>query len=501
MDALWMTCVCYAHAMTVTTVTGRYRRMDDSFNLARHVARFVSLLIRSPEAVDQQKLELRTLVLLTREGTVRLTTRRGQVMANGLMVPEVLAGVRDLADRMDGHGIAEIEIRQNMVPADLLAVGRIIAQPPEADQRPVHERLRAVEAPTVRVVLVEPAPTDVVPAAAAAPEPLPGTAERLPFILALGARGGDGRPLGPLFEEVAFAVEQAIREGRTADAIRAFHRIVQREPQAANAEARRHFVLVVRRLTKPVILAPIAASLRDHPDLADATIAVLIRCDTDGVDAVVDQMLRAASATDREVFVHALERLPSCDAALVAMLSDARPHVARAAAELIGARRPPDGDRALAELLAGADPRVRRAAVRALRAYDTSFSIDAIARALDDPVVEVRLEAAAALAARRAARADELVGRAVESETDLEVQVGLINALGRIGTADAVARLARMAEAGSGLFGARRETAIRVAAVRALARARTPGALSLLQSLAADREREVREVAVRAIAR
>lgn len=475
--------------------------MDDSFNLARHVARLVSLLIRSPEAVDQQKLELRTLVLLTKEGTVRLTTRRGQLMANGLMVPEVLAGVRDLADHMAGHGIAEIEISRDMAPADLLAVARIIAQPPEGDHRAVHERLRAVQAPTVRVVLEEAAAAEAAPAAVAAPEPEPGTPERLPFVLARGARGGDGQPLGPLFEEAAFAVEQATREGRTADAIRAFHLIVEHEPQAATAEARRHFVLVTRRLTKPVILGPIAASLRDHPELADATIAVLVRCGTDGADAVVDQALRAASMADRDVFVRALERLPSCDEALVAMLGDARPHVARAAAELIGVRRPADGDRALAEVLNGADSRVRRAAVRALRAYDTPFSIDAIARALDDPVVEIRLEAAAALAARKAARAGELVGRAVESETDLEVQVGLIIALGRIGTPDAVARLARMAEAASGLFGARRETAVRVAAVRALAEARTPGAISLLQSLANDKEREVREVAARAIAR
>lgn len=474
--------------------------MDDSFNLARRVARFVSLLIRSPEAVDQQKLELRTLMLLTKEGTVRLTTRRGQLMANGLMVPEVLAGVRDLADHLSGHGIEEVEISQDVVPADLLAVGRIIARPPEADHRAVHEGLRALEAPTVRVVLAEVEPTEAVPAAAV-PEPAPGTPERIPFVLARAARGGDGHPLGPLFEEVAFAVEQATREGRTGDAIGAFNQIVEHEGQAANAEARRHFVLVVRRLTKPVILAPIAASLRDHPDLGEPAVAVLVRCGSDGADAVVDQALRAPSRAERAVFVQALERLPSCNDALVAMLGDARPHVARAAAELIGVRRPAGGDTALADLLGGADSRVRRAAVRALRSYETPFSIDAIARALDDPIVEIRLEAAAALAARKAARAGELVGRAVESETDLEVQVGLINALGRIATPDAVARLARMAEAGSGLFGARRDTAVRVAATRALAEARTPGAISTLQSLANDKEREVREVAARAIAR
>lgn len=473
--------------------------MDHSFSLARHFARLLSLLIRSPEAVDQQKLELRALVVFAKEGgTVRLTTRRGQLNANGIAVPDALAGVRELSDRMAGHGIESIGIGQEMVPGEVLEVARIIAGPVEEDQDRVHQRLRALDARTVTVVLAaEEAPAPV--AAPAPSEPAPGAPGRLEFVLAAAARGGDGRPLAPLFEEVAFAVEQATRQGRTADAVRAFHLIVTHEPDATHAESRRQFVLAVRRLTKPEVLDPIARCIEADPSLADAAISVLARCGTDGADAVVDEVVRAASGSERQAFVAALSRLPVADEALVSMLGDERPHVARVAAELISERKPMDGDKALATLLAGAEARVRRAAVRALRAYDTPFSGDAIARALEDSEAEVRLEAAAALAARRTSQALALLERAVEAEPDAEVQLSLVGALGRAGTPEAVTRLGRLAEAASGLFGGRRDASVRVAAVRALAVIGTPSAINALKPLAHDGIREVREAAARAL--
>jgi hypothetical protein len=475
--------------------------MDDSFNLARHVARFVALLMRSPDAVDQQKLELRTLVLLTKEGTVRLSVRQGQLVANGLAVPQVLTGVRDLADQMTGHGIESIEIAQDMAPGELLQVGRIVVEPLETEQKKVHDRLRALATTTVIVTLTETAPDAVVSAAPADDEPRPGTPERIPFVLARAARGGDGQPLAPQFDEVAFAVEQATREGQTARALTVFRQMVDAEATAADAESRRQFVLNARRLMKPAVLGPIARLLVTAPERADDALTVLARCGTDGADALIDQVARAATAEERATFVRAVDRISSGDEALVAMLADARPHMARVAAELIAERHPPELDKALADVLAGADPRVRRAAVRALRAYDTPFAVDAIARVIDDPVVEVRLEAVSALGAKRAPRIADIIGRAMDTEREPEVQVGLINALGRLGTAEAVARLSKVAAAQGGIFASRRDATMRVAAARALAEARTPGALSTLTALTNDKEREVRDVAVRALGR
>ena len=476
--------------------------MDDSFNLARHVARLVSLLMRQPNAVDQQKLELRTTVLMTKEATLRLTTREGQLVANGLAVPSVLAGVRDLADQMIGHGVESVEINQGMAAAELLNAARLIASPLSGeDEQGVQQRIRQLDGQTVIVQLYVSTDAEGQPAEAPKePEPAVGTPERIPFLLARVNRGGEGGAIGGVFEEVAFAGEQAAREGKTAVTMDVFGLLIANERNATDPEVRRHFVLGVRRLTKPNVLHPIARALVDGSGRAADAEAILTRCGTDGADAVVDQYVRASTSTERQGLREALDRMPSTDASLLAMLADARVHVVRAAAELLASRKAPDGDHALADLLSAGDQRVRRAAVRALGAYDTEFALSAIARAFDDVHVEVRLEAVAALASRKGAKIGDIIGRAIDDESEPEVQVGMIGALGRIGTPDAVAKLAKAAEAGS-VFGAKKGSGVRVAAVRALAEARTASAMTALRSLVNDKEREVRDAATRAIGR
>ena len=479
--------------------------MDDSFNLARHVARFMSLLMRQPDAVDQQKLELRTLALLTKDGTVRLTVRAGQLIANGLAVPQVLAGVHDLAERMAGHDIESIEVNQGMSPGELLAIGRIVAEPVTMERLGIHERIRAVATTTITVTLRELTPDasgDGVAQAPAEPEPPVGSPERIPFLLSRAARGGDGAPLVTHFEEVVFAIEQATREGRTAAAMSVFCEIIEHEKIATDQEVRRQFLLAIRRLVKPTILHPIARIIADDADRAGDAITILRRCGPDGADAAIDQFARAATAAERGRLREALNQLPATDVALVAMLGDGRPHVARHAANLIGERRPLEGDNALADYLSDdVDQRVRRAAVRALGNYETPFAIDAIARALTDPVVEVRLEAVAVLGRRKAPRAIEIISRAIGDEPEVDVQIGMIGALGRVGTSEAVAMLAKVAEPASSIFGSRKGPGVRVAAVRALAEARTAAAMSALLALVNDKEREVRDTAARAVAR
>lgn len=475
--------------------------MDDSFNLARHVARLVSLLMRQPNAVDQQKLELRTIVLMTKEATLRLTTRERQLVANGLVVPAVLAGVRDLADQMVGHGVESMEIHQGLAAAELLNAARLLAVALGGDEQGVQQRIRQLEGQTVLVQLYATTDAEGTPAAAEKePEPAVGTAGRIPFLLARVNRDGSTTGITTVFEEIAFAAEQASREGKTAVAMDVFGLIIAHERDAADPEVRRHFVLAVRRLTKPKVLHPIARALVDESGRAIDAEAILVRCGTDGADAVVDQYVRASTAAERQGLREALDRMPATDASLIAMLADARVHVIRAAAELIASRKPADGDRALAEQLSAGDQRVRRAVVRALGAYETPFALDAIARAFDDTVVEVRLEAVAALASRKGAKIGDIIGRAIDDEAEPEVQVGMIGALGRIATPDAVAKLAKAAEAGS-VFGAKKGSGVRVAAIRALAEARTAGAMTALRSLVNDKEREVRDAATRAIGR
>ena len=66
-------------------------------------------------------------------------------------------------------------------------------------------------------------------------------------------------------------------------------------------------------------------------------------------------------------------------------------------------------------------------------------------------------------------------------------------------TADAVQKLAKLAQPDGRLF-RKKATNVRVAAVQALGEAKTPAAVTVLKELAADKEKEVRETASRALA-
>ena len=96
-------------------------------------------------------------------------------------------------------------------------------------------------------------------------EPAAGTPERVPFLLDRVNAQGESPGIAAVFEEVAFAVEQAIREGRTDIAIDTFGALIARESGASDAEVRGYYVLAVRRLTKPVMLTPIARAVVDTP--------------------------------------------------------------------------------------------------------------------------------------------------------------------------------------------------------------------------------------------
>src|SRR6185312_2975829 len=109
-----------------------------------------------------------------------------------------------------------------------------------------------------------------------------------------------------------------------------------------------------------------------------------------------------------------------------------------------------------AELLRHDDERVRRTATRALSRIESTFTLDAVARAVADSASTVRLEAIAGLASRKTGRAGSMLVKAIDSESDQEVQYAILDALGRVATPEAVQKLSKAAEAASGLFTSRK---------------------------------------------
>jgi HEAT repeat protein len=181
------------------------------------------------------------------------------------------------------------------------------------------------------------------------------------------------------------------------------------------------------------------------------------------------------------------------------MLGDSRWFVVRNAADLLGEMVATKAEDALVALLRHTDDRVRRSATNALLKLGTPDAVKGVYEAVNDQSPEVRMQAASAISTRKDSKTSATLIRAIEGETDGDVQLAMIAALGKVATPDAVQKLVKLAEAENRLF-RKKDSTMRIAAVLALGEAKSPAALNALKDLADDKDREVRETATRTLA-
>ncbi len=306
-----------------------------------------------------------------------------------------------------------------------------------------------------------------------------------------------------LLDEIVVLAETAVREGKPQVALDLIHGVITQEPSAAEGDMRRAYVMAVRRLSKPLLLRAVAAQLVAAPARRGAVMEVLVRMEQDGAEAVIDQITQARTAEDRRVLFTALQHLAAAEAALVHMLGDARWFIARNAADLLGEMQATKAEGPLVSLLRHDDDRVRRAATSALMHLGTQSARQAVREAVRDETPHVRTLAAFAIATDRDPRTAATLITAIDAEQNRDVQMAMLLALGRVGTKEAVERLIRAAEPERGLF-RRKPREIRIAAAQALAEVNSLevwAARGALEALTTDRDREVREAAVRLLRR
>lgn len=514
--------------------------MNGAISVARQFAQLVGLLVNEPANTDGQKVALRALVVAAKPLPVVLTMQGQQVLANGAPVPFAFPGMDDLAAQLIGHSVRALRFDAGPTPADVLGVARMLAKeavPGDAGQALVGALAAlgvatvtltvggdvGVGFATIEATLLTPeesfalaagvpvtrpeaaAVAPVSPSATAAPAPaelqafgavlLPtGNAQQLLATLdAAQAPAAVSRAL----EELVVLAENAGREGALESVVDVFGGVVTREREVADGALRAPFAMALRRLSKPTLLRAVAQLLPRGRERADVCLAILQRAGEDGADALVEQLMTASAAAPRRVYFDALKTLNAGVPALVHMLGDARWHVVRNAADLLGEMAPAAADAPLAELLRHDDERVRRSVAGALARIATPRAAEALRVALSDAAPQVRLQAATALATRGGRDSGVALVAALDDEADAEVQLAILGALGRVATPDAVQRLIRAAETDGRLF-KRKPVPLRVAAVNALGEARTPGALTALSTLLTDRDKDVRDAAVRA---
>ena len=302
-----------------------------------------------------------------------------------------------------------------------------------------------------------------------------------------------------LLDELVVVAEARATEGRWEVVARVFDAFVRSEAMAGHhVDSRRAYTIAIRRLTKASLLRGIAGLLPRRPELRDGLQDVLIRLGPEGAEALIDLLTTADSLTDRRAYLAALAKCRDAVPTLIHLVGDNRWYVARNATDLLGEMRAPEAENALLEVVGHREERVRRSVATALSRLGTARAIQAVQQMFTDPVPEVRLHAVQGIGSTKSPRAVGLLARALDAETDPEVQAVILAALGKQATPEAVARLVKTAEPEGRLF-KRKPTALRVCAVQALAEANTPAALAALKKFADDKDREVRDTAMRAL--
>jgi HEAT repeat protein len=305
--------------------------------------------------------------------------------------------------------------------------------------------------------------------------------------------------LSQTLESIANLINNARAAQKIGEAADLVTGMMAAEARFTEPAAKRVFTLVVRRVVTHSLLLAFATDLPRSRDRHAQYTALFTRFGDDAVDALIEQLVYAELAKERRILFNAIVELKRGVPALVRMLSDTRWYVARNAAELLGEMRATDAEKPLVECLRHDDERVRRSAAAALAKLGTSSAMAALSEAMRDPSSNVRMVAAIAIAMRKESRTTAIFLRALADEEDPEVQRALFAALGKLATPEAVRRLITEAEPDSRLF-RKKPVLTRVAAVQALAEARTPEAMSALETLAKDKEREIREAATKGLA-
>lgn len=503
--------------------------MDFSLTFARHFARLVWLIRSQPDSVDEQKGALRALVTVAKEGSVVLRADEGRLLANGTRLPEILTGVKDVTAALSGAVAYSLTFAQGAAPADILAVARLIATD---SPDPLMSRVAQVAPRTVQMesvaesgAVVTPRPTAQLTAelvaaieadqalaeaaeaaetapAAPAPEPVPEGItgnDVLDRLLSRLGRTTDAKAATALLEEFAGRIDVHAREGNIMLVLRGVNAIIARERAITDVDLRRAYLVKLRRIFRPQVLRVVMPAVDRDDDMRDMLGTVLESAGEEGATAIFESLQRARTLAERSMLIAMLRRHSAALTVLLKLLTDRNWHVVRMAVELIGELEGAEVERAVADVLRHPDDRVRRAATAVISRFTSDFAVDALYRSLSDPSAQVRLQAVHGLAARRNnPKAASVVVEAIDNEPEVEVQLAEIAALGRFATGDAVTKLARAAEPDGRLF-RKKNAAYRVAAVQALADARTGSAMTALRHLTNDREKEVRDAAVRAM--
>lgn len=518
-------------------------------DLVRRFARAVREVSERPGDLAALRVAVKELGAAAPKGAARLTAAAGALSVDGAPLADADDDARLLASRLAAYGVEELTITPKVAPADLTDLVRLLATVPSGGDPAAQFAARSavLDSRTVplRLSARVPAVAEDQPVAAAPPArrasrstptiatgpvrapaspkeeesdvlrealPVPATAhEQLAAIFAAAASSVELAPLRAALDDLANYADLAFRGGRDDALIESLTGLVAIEyaqlERDSSDDRRQALTHTVRRLARPVLLRHLAV-LRHRrasdPEAVTRLQAIFHRFGTDGVDALIDEHGAAPTLEARGAVLSALRGLRRSLDALMLLSRDPQEASATQAAVLLGSLGGSQAQQLLTEMMHHPAERVRRAAIGALSRLGFEAAQDALRAGLGDESPMVRARAVAAIAATAPVRSHAAQGVALltpllDREEEREVLYAAVASLGHLGGPEAVQLLIRVAE-GGGNHPRRRSPSLRIQGCTALVAIRTPAAMACVQAQAQDRDREVRDAAVRLVA-
>ncbi|WP_420128738.1 HEAT repeat domain-containing protein [Longimicrobium sp.] len=272
------------------------------------------------------------------------------------------------------------------------------------------------------------------------------------------------------------------------------------EMHGRNPATRAMVMLAIHRVsTRPVIeeLVQRLGKARTEEERTGLR-STLLHVGADTVTPLVRELVAATDVSARRAYRDALVALDHVGVSLLEdMIGDERWFVVRNMVGILGEIRSADAVEHFRRTVEHGDARVRRETILALSKIGGEEAVPLLAKGLNDREASLRTAAALGLGLTKLAVAVGPLLNRLPQESDAEVEMEIVRALGRVGDPRAVPVLAE--RAASGGFFSRTPTAIRVEAVRALGELGGEPGRAVLQRLLRDRSPEVREAVLKAL--
>ena len=400
-----------------------------------------------------------------------------QLAVNGIRLHKPLPALLPISRTMRTHRVAQITFDTGAVPRELLKLAMLLTSPRAKDPAApsIFEEIRNASLWCVQVYPAARSTSGATSDATKADVALDSDEKISDRVRALATEAGTALGAGDIARlAAALATLATVEAGVTNTAYRDLW--TKGFDQAAT----------------PMALQALVAALPTCGEAIGNAIVALTRSGDAGAEALINTMLKSDSMDVRRACFDALAEVQRGTDQLLKMLDHEQWYVARNAACLLGALHSKSSEPELTAALEHGDERVRAAVVTSLLQLDSPTARATVRGAIRDESSEVRRRAVRGFLIEPGAFAhvDKLL-QALERETELDVQIEFLYALGTLATPDAVQKLIRLCSAD----GRYRPADFRIAAAEALASARLGAAVPLLRAMLKDPDIHARAAA------